>query len=545
MKPSKMIAIILVLLLVVLGCNGPLSGSVSGKVSFEVEPAALQVNNNYPIIPLARTSASFHASFLNNEKICTFKEGLSETEITTIVSSIGGKIKTKIKGTKSSYVIIMNDTNSNVNLTTLNPNIIAVSSNIVLHASQIPNDPMYQYQWNYRMLDLPQAWDISAGTYPVIVAVIDSGVSLTHPDLIANLMVSNDVCNFVANNNNPTDDFGHGTHVAGIIDANTNNNLDVAGITWNANVKILPVKILDASGSGSIDQLISGLHYAIAKGAKVINLSLGVNGITIDQVPPAFKDELNNAIANNVTIVAAAGNEGTAQVDFPANCPGVIAVGALGPDGNRAQYSNYGPEIAVCAPGGANPPITDKYSQMILSTYYDPVTKSDTCAYMCGTSMATPHIAGLAALLYSQNPGITAEQVRQRLQSFVYDKGTPGIDPYYGYGMPNAYEVLSGKQTRIDLIKIYTVSSGKDIETSLTPDGIGNYNINNISAGNKYICAFLDTNLNGKVDSGDLFGYVVLPIRGGMSFTNINITLRSVQILNPAPSLADYLKVTL
>lgn len=528
------------------GCGGgSRTGSVSGKVIFGVQPSAFRFPDHYPVIPLIRSSKTFQSAATNSEKIVKFRSGLGESEIASIVAGMGGKLKYKIYGTANSYVvdIHVNVSNSSLKLAGYGSEIESIEDNLPLHASAIPDDLLYQNQWGCRMMYFPEGWDIIKGESkdpPITVAVLDTGVRLTHEDLGPNLIIPTGQCNFTVGLNDPkasdpSDDNGHGTHVAGIINAVSNNGIGVAGMAWN--VKILPVKVLDGNGDGSYAQVIAGINYAVEKGAQIINLSLG--GPNSYFIPADFTTAINNAAAHDVTIVAAAGNE-NGPVNFPASYPGVIAVAALGPDGQRAPYSNYGPEISVCAPGGAET-VTDKFSQTIVSTYKD----SDTSyAYMFGTSMAAPHISGLVALMYSQNPAITPAQVRDRLRKFTIDKGSPGFDDYYGHGMPDAYAVLSGKATRLSETAVYAVSTGKIIEISQYPDGLGNYTISGITPGAKYICAFLDKNRNGQVDDGDLFGYQTVTIQSGVTVSNVNITLSDAQI-SPAPSLHDFLQAVL
>lgn len=522
------------------GCGGgrATTGSVSGKVIFGVQPASLSSKNSYPVIPLNQNSKNIQSASLNSEKIIKFRSGLGESEIAKIVSGMGGRLKHKIYGTENSYVVDMGVTHSSLKITNYDSNIESIADNIILHASAVPDDPSYPEQWGCQMMYFPEAWNVQMGDSSIIVAVLDTGVLTNHEDLIGNLV--NPIptgCNFVADLDNPSDDplddNGHGTHVAGIINAISSNGKGVAGMAWN--VKILPVKVLDYNGSGKLDRLIAGINYAVDAGADIINVSLGAKGMLANEAPLEFINAVNNAKSQNVTIIAATGNE-NGPVNFPANYPGIIAVGALGPDGQRAPYSNYGPEVFVCAPGGVG---GSQASQYILSTFNK---STDSYAYMSGTSMATPHISGLVALLYSQKPNITPGEVRNKLQSFTIDKGTPGFDNYCGYGMPDAYAVLSGKATRLSEIAVYVVSTGKEIQMSQYPDGLGNYNISGISPGVKYICAFLDKNRNGQVDSGDLFGYQTATIQAGTTVSSVNITLTDVQIIDPAPSLANYLK---
>lgn len=523
------------------GCGGGagtiLTGSVSGRIIFGVQPVSLHSPSAYPVIPLSRPSKNRKSMATNSEKIIKFRSGLGESEITEIVTAMGGQLKSKIYGTENSYVVTMSFRNSSFQGKNYHSDIESIADNTILYANAIPNDTLYGQQWGYEMMYFPAAWDIQKGENripQITVAILDTGVRMTHQDLSPNLIIPTDICNFVNNNKNPSDDEGHGTHVAGIISAVSNNSTGVAGIAWN--VKILPVKVLNFKGNGTLAQMIAGINYAVAKGAKVINLSLG--GDTPASIPTDFIHAIDNATAHNATIIAAAGNEGLNQVNFPANYPGIIAVAALDPDGQLASYSNYGPQIMVCAPGGAGDPINT--TQTIISTYYN---ADNSYAYMVGTSMAAPHVSGLVALFYSQIPGITPAEIKRRLQSFAIDKGVPGLDNYYGYGIPNAYAALFNQPTQLPEVQVHIVSTAKVIQFTQYPDGLGNYNIGGISSGVKHICAFLDKNRNGQVDSGDMFGYQTVTIQAGVSISNADITLTDVQIFYPAPSLANYLKM--
>jgi serine protease len=541
-KQYEKLLIIVVLfgLTILQGCGGgdnPGTGTVTGKVIWETESAAFHLSGTYPVIPLRRSSPTLKSATMNQEKIIRFRPGLQESEIIKWVTDMGGQLKSKIYGTQNSYVVTMAPTNLSLKIARNDSNIESITDNTIFYASTIPHDTLYNYQWGCRMMYFPDAWDLQKGENripPITVAVLDTGVRMTHKDLQANLIIPTDICNFINNSNNPTDDYGHGTHVAGIISAVSNNNLCVTGMAWN--VKILPVKVLNSNGEGTFAQIIAGINYAVAKGAKVINMSLGG---TVSIVPQDFIDAFNNAATHNVTIIAAAGNENR-WVNFPASYPGVVAVAALGPDGQRAPYSNYGPEIMVCAPGGADS-IADPPNEMIVSTFY----QSDTSyAYMSGTSMATPHVTGLVALIYSQIPGISPAQIIERLRTHTVDKGTTGFDNYYGYGMPDAFAALHGQPTQLPEIQVHVVSRTKMIELTQYPDGLGNYSIEKITAGDKYICAFLDKNRNGQVDFGDLFGYQSVTVEIGTTIPNIDITLSAAQI-TPKPSLADFLRSVL
>jgi len=288
-----------------------------------------------------------------------------------------------------------------------------------------PNDPYWDYQWNMRLIRAHQAWDITTGTSAITVAIIDTGVDRYHPEFYGRIVQGWD---FVNNDPYPDDDHWHGTHVAGIAAAQGNNSRGVAGVAWN--VKIMPLKVLDYSGDGTYANLAAAIVWAADRGVKVLNMSLGG-----DESSKVLADAVDYAYRKGCLMVAAAGNERTNQVFYPAAYTQVIAVSAVNYYSGTAWYSNYGPEIEVAAPGGDG-----GYS--IPSTvpgWYGYYT------YAIGTSMATPHVAGLAALLWSANPSLTAAQVRYCITSTAVDLGNPGRDWYYGYGVIDAAEALKVK----------------------------------------------------------------------------------------------------
>lgn len=279
-----------------------------------------------------------------------------------------------------------------------------------------PNDTFYSaYQWNMRITGANVAWDTWKGNSSVTIAIIDSGVSLNHPDLVGKIVAGYD---FVENDSNPTDEHGHGTHVAGIAAATTNNATGVAGVDWNA--RIMPIRVLDASGSGFSSDVADGIYWAVGNGAKVINMSLG---------DTAFSQTVQNAIdyayEEGVTVVAAAGNSGNSIPMYPAAGAHVISVAATDSGDNRASFSNYNNNVDVAAPGLS-----------IASTYWS-ASSGNSYVLMSGTSMASPHVAGLASLLASRNPAWTPAQIETAIETSATDRGTAGKDPYYGYGRIN------------------------------------------------------------------------------------------------------------
>jgi serine protease len=346
--------------------------------------------------------------------------------------------------------------------------------NYILRAFAVPNDPYYQpYQWNFYNtaggMWAEQAWDASVNKgLGATVAVIDTGVAFENldpfiqaPDLNKTFISPK---NFLTDDAHANDDNGHGTHVTGTIAQDTNNNLATAGIAYQAS--IMPLKVLAYDGTGSSDDLNEAIYYAVNNGAKVINLSLGFtdtgspdgSGQVCTEIT-GLNAALQYAHDHNVVVVAASGNDGGNVVNCPAAYPTVIAVGATRFDGQRTFYSTGGNALDITAPGG-DPNVDqngDGYGDGILQVTfcYDGETMAlyweilginlytEFCsAFYAGTSMATPHVTATVALILSEKPDATPDQVRTYLQSTARDYGTPGLDASYGWGLLNAGAAL-------------------------------------------------------------------------------------------------------
>jgi subtilisin family serine protease len=273
-----------------------------------------------------------------------------------------------------------------------------------------PNDSLYRrYQWNLPLIETELGWDINKGSDNVIVAVVDTGVDVNHPDLKDQIVEGINVVNTGAL---PLDDVGHGTHVAGVIGAIVNNNLGVAGMSWYN--RVMPVKVLDQSGAGSTYAVAQGIIWATDHGAKVINMSLG------NYADANFlHDAIRYAYDHDVVMIAASGNDNTDRPGFPAAYPEVFAVAAADANKNKASFSNYGDYIDVAAPGVS-----------IASTY-----PNNQYAALSGTSMASPHVTALAALIRSTNPSLKNTEVMQLMRDTAQDVGPKGKDNYFGYGL--------------------------------------------------------------------------------------------------------------
>jgi serine protease len=335
-------------------------------------------------------------------------------------------------------------------------NIEYVEPNYIAYAFFVPNDPYYPFQWHlnnpvYGGIKTAAAWDVSTGSN-VVVAVIDTGIAYENylepsgkrfyraPDFSGSCFVSG--YDFVNKDTHANDDNSHGTHVAGTVAQRTNNTLGVAGVAFNS--CLMPVKVLNKFGSGTYANVAAGIRFAADNGAKVINLSLG--GSASSQT---LLDAVAYAYNKGVTIVAAAGNDGTNVVSYPAAYDDyAIAVGATRFDETLAYYSNFGNSLDLVAPGGD---LTvdqngDGYADGVLQNTFNPNTKNTSDFgywFFQGTSMATPHVAGTAALVIAKGTATTPTQVRTALESTAEDLGAPGLDSVYGRGLVDAASALA------------------------------------------------------------------------------------------------------
>lgn len=263
----------------------------------------------------------------------------------------------------------------------LKPYVEAIEPNYIYSALETPNDPDYAKQWNLRSINIEQAWDETKGE-GITVAVIDTGVTRV-PDLRQTVFVEG--YDFVNDSTDASDDNGHGTHVAGTIAQSTNNNYGVAGVAYAT--KIMPLKVLSTSGGGTVADIAESIRFAADNGADVINMSLGGGGAS-----QVMQEAINYAYDKGVVIVAAAGNSNQNASAYPARYPKVISVSALDSTGKKAPYSNFGAGVDISAPGGSE-------NAKILQETINPRTNEPMFAEFQGTSMASPHVAGVAALV--------------------------------------------------------------------------------------------------------------------------------------------------
>jgi len=400
------------------------------------------------------------------EIVVRFKRGVSDDVIRAINEQHGASVLSiSSRGQFRRLRIPPNKTvEQMVEIYSLNPNVEYAEQNFIATALMVPSDTYYSYQWHFHGpahggISMESAWDIQTGSPTVIVAVVDTGVAYENysqgrgrfkdnyylaPDLANTSFVAG--YDFANNDEHANDDEGHGTHVTGTIAQSTNNNLGVAGIAFNTS--IMPVKVLDSSGSGYYTDIADGIYFAADNGADVINMSLGGSG------PSAT---LENAVAYaygmGVTIVCAAGNNYGPVLSYPAAyntyC---IAVGATRYDQTLSYYSSYGAGLDLVAPGGdiyidQN---GDGYSDGVLQQTFGNSLNDWGYFFYQGTSMASPHVAGVAALLIANGnadtnaDGTTSpDEVRAALQETATDLGAPGWDQIYGWGLLDAAAALA------------------------------------------------------------------------------------------------------
>ena len=353
------------------------------------------------------------------------------------------------------------------------PAIEYAQPNYVYYALGIPNDPGFSQQWGLTKVRAPQAWDVTKGSDAVTIAIVDSGIDLGHPDLAGKIVAGWD---YVDSDSVPQDENGHGTHVAGIAAAMTNNGVGVAGMSWNA--KIMPVRVLNRYGQGYTDQIAAGILWAAQHGAKVINLSLG--GVSYDAT---MQDAINQAYNAGCLVVAAMGNCRTGceigsityinPTMYPAADLHVMAVAATGPSDGYAFYSQYGSHCDIAAPGGDMYTYHDPDGIYSTMPTYDVDLTTDDYFYkhydfLHGTSQATPFVAGLAALVWATNPSLSPDQVQGIIQDTAVDLGSTGWDPTFGWGRIDALAAVSP----------YGPPAAPVIESIDNPDGDGSYQVN-------------------------------------------------------------------
>jgi serine protease len=416
-------------------------------------------------------------------------------------------------------------------------------------ATRTPNDPHYPSQWHYPMIQLPGAWATTTGS-PVIVAMVDTGIRPDHPEFGGGVLVAGRNFFNGADDANTTDpgcptvaptQWSHGTHVAGTIAAWTDNATGVAGVAWGgaSGVRIMPIRVLGerggVCGTGTFSDVARGIVYAADNGARVINLSLGGSADT-----QVVREAVQYALDRGVVVVAAAGNANSSAPMFPAAYLGVISVSALACDSTRAPYSSFGPSIFIAAPGGSTRDCPGGLNpEMVVSTGWRPSEPTVfTQVGLQGTSMAAPHVSGVAALLVGR--GIVGPAaVRQRLRETATDLGPPGWDPNFGYGLVNAAAAVGANLPATSLRAFVGTLSGTQIlrqSSFAAVSGVGAFTIPDAQSGTRTLFVWQDYNDNGRVDRDDYYGKVDsvnIPPAGTISVGTVTVRRYTGTTLTP------------
>jgi thermitase len=411
-----------------------------------------------------------HFEYVPNQLLVGFRPDVTPSTVEDLASSLNCSIIRKLRK-RNVYlwkVKTLNNEQQVIDQLQTNPDVLYAERNGLAYPSgqKIPNDSSFNLQWNLHQtsnadINAPEGWyEIynkfgRVGDPNIVIAIVDTGVDYNHPDLSARMWTDangHHGYDFVNDDNYPMDDDGHGTHVAGIAAADTNNSTGVAGVSWGC--RIMAVKVLPATGGGSWADIADGVDYAVDNGAKVINMSL--DGTMSSS---ALENAIKDANDSKVVLVAAAGNSAdylNITKHYPACYDNVICVSATDSNDQYTSFTNYGSYVCVAAPG------EDIYSTLPNNTY----------GYMSGTSMAAPHVSGLAAICLSTCSCLEPNDVKQYIQYGADDLGTFGKDIYYGWGRINIYRTVKSFIFDFnDLLAIHNNLSGnyvlcQDIDAS-------------------------------------------------------------------------------
>jgi thermitase len=477
--------------------------------------------NNHIIIKIKNTKFNVNNIDLSKNKLGILTlDNLTKANNISSINQIGN-----CKVTKTFLLVFKNPINVLKNVEIINkiieieysePDFIAHGGGqkIDNNFANFPNDTNFNRQWglfnngnlngvgtilNDADVDMELAWDIETGDPNLIIAVSDSGLRMNHPDIATRLWnnsaeIANGIdddgngliddlkgWDWVNNDNNATDDHGHGSNVTGIIGCIANNNSLYTGVNWNS--KIMPLKVLDNTNSGNYSSMANSIYYAVDKGAKIISMSIGGASPST-----TLSNALTYSNTNNVTFVVCMMNFNNNVIYYPAGYsttfPNVIAVGSTNPDDKRSSPffwsstsgSNFGNHINVVAPGN-----------FIYGLDYNSNTNANN--YWGGTSQATPLVAGIASLLKSKNPSLTPNQIRTILQNTAQDQvgisteDVLGFDQYMGYGRVNAFNALqsslsiNGNITENQEFNILNPINNDYLEIFSKGQYSGNYNV--------------------------------------------------------------------
>ncbi len=423
---------------------------------FDIPTAHGQVSDNLPEkktaledFPGAELNKTGGQEYVAGEVLVKFKKTMSQAQMQNTLNSFHSSMIEDITGDNLTIADVPEGQTVESFIQDLKgqANVEYAQPNYIYRFEETVNDQYESYQWYLDKINVHEAWDDNMGSSGVTVAVLDTGADLDHPDLLGQVDLYHKV---VAGDNSLDDDKGHGTHVSGIIAAATNNSIGVAGIA--PNTRLIVVDVFQSQynteesqwewGAATSD-IITGITYARSNGADIINMSLG--GYDYDA---AFEAAINAAVGAGVVCIASAGNDGDDPAlreanHYPSDYEACISVISTDPNDAKSGFSNYGPQKDISAPGGSS---NDVPSEWILSTYTETVRDAAGTVqeinqgywYSSGTSMASPVVAGVVALMLTANPDLTVVEVKDILYDTAVDLGTTGRDDYFGYGRVDA-----------------------------------------------------------------------------------------------------------
>jgi serine protease len=540
-----------------------------------------------------RPQSAAKPEFVPGEVLVTFKTDLSAQSLSSL--SVGGIAMRSVRASslertslyRSDTVRSQSGTLALVAQLKSRKDVAWAEPNQILRATATPNDTFFNKQWHLNAINLPQAWDLETGSNlgpnpnanPVTVAVVDTGLLTGHPDIqgkfwpgydfISDLTQSNDGNGRDNNPDDPGDTPGgqssyHGSHVAGTIAAATNNGTGIAGVSWGA--KILPVRVLGVDG-GSTSDIIDGILWAAGiqvagvpnnpNPAQVINLSLGGAGLC--EAGSTLQRTFDQVNTKGTIVVVAAGNENVEAAEtIPASCSGVITVGATNKAGTRAPYSNYGPRVDVMGPGGQGD-ASSSADEVLSLTKQDGPGGGFAYGYKQGTSMATPHVAGVLALLKSKDPSLNFSRALSILKRTAQPlttlqctgTGTAKVPSDCGAGLINAFAALNELSTNPDFSLTLKPSSVIAVPGQTVQIQISQTNQGTVSAASLQL---LGTNakLTGSINNSTLtlsltlasnipFDTYTLKVQGtanGLT-RDASISVNVIDANAPAPPQAD------
>jgi thermitase len=370
-------------------------------------------------------------AFAPGRILVKFRAGAAAAERADVHRALGGRVLEEIAAIGVEVVSVPARAElASVAAYARNPLVEYAEPDHVAYAVGEPNDPYFDKQWglsngNDADIDAPEAWGLTSGSGSVLIAILDTGIDQDHEDLAGKL-----VGNKSFTSSEKEDDlYGHGTHVAGIAAAATDNGIGVAGVGYDS--RLLNVKVLDDTGSGYYSWIAKGIIWAADNGAKVINMSLGGSAPS-----RTLEEAVNYAWKKGVVLVAAAGNSGNRSPTYPAYYKNCIAVAATDSNDQKASWSSYGAWVDVAAPGVSIFSAVPNHTSTLFGRVEPPY------AYGSGTSMATPHVAGVAALVWATSYGTSNASVRYQIE-MTADK-IAGTGTYWRYGRVNACRAVGG-----------------------------------------------------------------------------------------------------